>query len=119
MLALSPVAVRQAIGMARSTYSDYFQVLLEKGYVVANSKGSYGFYERPRLVDNDNENNVSQAGHNNENSASCGFQSPNGVHEDPQGNREINNIANGEDKKINIERDIRSEYPFRSDRFVF
>ena len=33
-LALSPAAVRQAIGMAQSTYRDQFNILLEKGYLV-------------------------------------------------------------------------------------
>ena len=35
-LALSPVAVRQAIGMARSTYHDQFHRLVDKGYLVAS-----------------------------------------------------------------------------------
>lgn len=119
MLALSPAAVRQAIGMARSTYSDYFQILLEKGYIVANSKGSFDFYERPRPADNFNENEVSSAGHDDKNGSSAGFQNPTGGQECPQNNREINNIENGRNKSINKDVNIRSEYPRRDDVFIF
>lgn len=47
-LALSPVAVRQAIGMARSTYHDQFAKLVDKGYLVANSGNSFDFFEVPQ-----------------------------------------------------------------------
>ena len=51
-LALSPVAVRQAIGMARSTYHDQFHKLLDKGYLVPSHGNSYNFYEVPQTVTN-------------------------------------------------------------------
>ena len=47
-LALSPVAVRQAIGMARSTYHDQFAKLVDKGYLVASSGNTYNFFEVPQ-----------------------------------------------------------------------
>jgi len=47
-LALSPVAVRQAIGMARSTYHDQFAKLVDKGYLVADKGNSYNFFEVPQ-----------------------------------------------------------------------
>ena len=43
--ALSPVAVRQAIGMARSTYHDQFHKLVDKGYLVPGTGNSFDFYE--------------------------------------------------------------------------
>lgn len=49
-LALSPAAVRQEIGMARSTYHDQFHVLLDKGYLVPSHGNSFNFYEVPRPV---------------------------------------------------------------------
>lgn len=49
-LALSPAAVRQEIGMARSTYHDQFHVLLDKGYLVPSHGNTFDFYEVPRLV---------------------------------------------------------------------
>ncbi len=47
-LALSPVAVRQAIGMPRSTYHDQFVKLLDKGYLVETSGNGFDFFEIPQ-----------------------------------------------------------------------
>ena len=47
-VALSPVAVRQAVGMARSTYHDQFHRLVDKGYLVPAAGNTYNFYERPQ-----------------------------------------------------------------------
>lgn len=46
--ALSPVAVRQAIGMARSTYHDQFHKLVNKGYLVPGTGNTFDFYEVPQ-----------------------------------------------------------------------
>ena len=46
--ALSPVAVRQAIGMARSTYHDQFHKLVDKGYLVPSHGNTFDFYEVPQ-----------------------------------------------------------------------
>lgn len=46
-LALSPVAVRQTIGMARSTYHDQFEKLVLKGYLVPSHGNTFDFYEVP------------------------------------------------------------------------
>ena len=50
---LSPAAINAAVGMPRSTYSDQFQVLLNKGYLVQTGNATYDFYEipRPRATD--------------------------------------------------------------------
>lgn len=48
--ALSPVAVRQAIGMARSTYHDQFHKLVDKGYLVPGAGNSFDFYEVPQTA---------------------------------------------------------------------
>ena len=47
-LALSPAAIFNAIGMPRSTYSDQFKKLVNKGYLVPKSGNTYDFYEVPR-----------------------------------------------------------------------
>lgn len=47
-VALSPVAVRQAIGMARSTYHDQFHKLVDKGYLVPLHGNTFAFYEVPQ-----------------------------------------------------------------------
>ena len=46
-LALSPAAIRDAIGMARSTYHDQFSKLISKGYLVHAHGNTYNFYEVP------------------------------------------------------------------------
>ncbi len=46
--ALSPAAVRQAIGMARSTYHDQFHKLVDKGYLVQGTGNTFDFYEVPQ-----------------------------------------------------------------------
>lgn len=57
--ALSPAAVRQAIGMARSTYHDQFHNLVDKGYLVRESGNHYVFYEKPHM--SPESNNVADA----------------------------------------------------------
>ena len=46
-LALSPAAVRQTIGMARSTYHDQFEKLVLKRYLVPSHGNTFDFYEVP------------------------------------------------------------------------
>lgn len=49
MLALSPAAIRQAVGMPSSTYRDQFIKLIDKGYLVQRGDGNtYDFYETPQ-----------------------------------------------------------------------
>jgi hypothetical protein len=40
--------VREAIGMARSTYNDQVQNLIDKGYLVLSHGNTYDFYEVPQ-----------------------------------------------------------------------
>ena len=47
-LALSPVAVRPATGMPRSTYQDQFTKLMDKGYIVQESGNVFKFFEKPQ-----------------------------------------------------------------------
>lgn len=47
-LALSPAAIRQAIGMPRSTYQDQFVRLMDRGYIVQQSGNVYHFFEKPQ-----------------------------------------------------------------------
>ncbi|MBR5279286.1 MAG: hypothetical protein IKU23_08555 [Clostridia bacterium] len=47
-MALSPVAVRNAIGMARQTYNDQIEKLIEGGYLVPSHGNTYDFYEVPQ-----------------------------------------------------------------------
>lgn len=61
--ALSPVAVRQAIGMARSTYHDQFHKLVDKGYLVPSYGNTFDFYEVPKSA-TQSQTSVSDAGLN-------------------------------------------------------
>lgn len=62
-IALSPVAVRQAIGMARSTYHDQFHRLVDKGYLIPVSGNTFEFYEVPQAA-TQTKNDVSEDGLN-------------------------------------------------------
>ena len=58
--ALSPAAVRQAIGMARSTYHDQFHNLVDKGYLVPIVGNHFVFYEKPHKEENPSCVNANQ-----------------------------------------------------------
>lgn len=58
-LALSPAAINQAIGMARSTYHDQFRKLVNKGYLVQGQGNSYDFFEKPQPRGGSQEKSVS------------------------------------------------------------
>ena len=47
-LALSPAAVREAVGMPRSTYNDQIRILIDKGYLVPSHGNTFDFYETPQ-----------------------------------------------------------------------
>ena len=49
-LALSPAAIRQAIGLKRSTYHDKFHELEAKGYLVNTHGNTFEFYEVPQAA---------------------------------------------------------------------
>lgn len=50
-LALSPAAIRQAVGMPASTFRDQFIRLVDKGYLVQRGDSNiYDFYEIPQRV---------------------------------------------------------------------
>ena len=51
MLALSPAAIRQAVGMPPSTYRDQFVKLIDKGYLIQRGESNtFDFYETPQRV---------------------------------------------------------------------
>ena len=97
-LALSPTAIRQAIGMPPQTYRDQFLKLIDKGYLVQSGNGNtYDFYEvpqtrAPHTNENENEENATCAFE----CATDGFEKPQGVENATTDSREINinNIDN-------------------------
>ena len=90
-LALSPAAVRQAIGMARSTYQDQIENLIAKGYLVQTGANSFDFYEVPKPRHGNNQNPVSVVGLNFEECTSDGKDQDPAVPLNTTENIEINN----------------------------
>ena len=64
-LALSPAAIRQAIGMPRSTYQDQILKLIDKGYLIETGANSFDFYEVPKPRHGNNQKPVTADGLNN------------------------------------------------------
>lgn len=59
MLALSPAAIRQAVGMPQSTYRDQFTKLIDRGYLVQRGNtNTYDFYETPQCATHTEKNNT-------------------------------------------------------------
>ena len=88
-LALSPAAVRQAIGMAQSTYRDQFNLLLDKGYLVQTGGNTFDFYEIPRAAIKENEE--TRRADSNEMSAAAFDTTSQAANSIYQENIEINN----------------------------
>ena len=108
-LALSPVAVRQAIGMARSTYHDQFHKLVDKGYLVPSTGNTFEFYEAPKTAAQ-TKNEVSADGQKNFECTGDNIQEDRDRDTVLSENTEINNITNTPNNKgINNENKIQGE----------
>lgn len=91
-LALSQAAIREEIGMARSTFHDQFHVLVDKGYLVLSHGNTYDFFETPQpRPDKDSKNDVPQAGLDFENNTFDGFADTQAVQNSTENQIEINN----------------------------
>ena len=90
-LALSPAAIRDAIGLSVSTCNDQIKVLIDRGYLVPSHGNTYDFYEVPqprtvRVLSN------TSLGHNFDDEQTAlgnGFTAA--VQNQTAGDREINN----------------------------
>lgn len=89
-LALSPVAVRQAIGMARSTYHDQFHKLIDKGYLVPAHGNTFEFYEVPQSATQPPKT-MTDSGHDFENNPSADSPEPRAEQDILAEDIEINN----------------------------
>ena len=98
-LALSPVAVREAIGMANSTYRDQVQKLIDRGYLVPSHGNTFEFYEVPqtRVVDT-TKNEAATTATEQPGAADQNLRAVSNV--EPQ-SREINNTATSTTNGIN------------------
>ena len=105
-LALSPAAVRQEIGMARSTFHDQFHILVDKGYLVHSHGNTYDFYEVPQTSGGTEEKSPLLAdGLTNENCTSVEIAFPQDEQRISSQNTEINNSQEETNKVINITQD--------------
>ena len=94
------MAVRQAIGMARSTYHDQFHKLVDKGYLVPKHGNTFDFYEVPRAATHIG-NNISTDGLDfEENPVSSSCIASGGQNISPE-DIEINNIYINKNTSIN------------------
>ena len=111
-LALSPVAVREAVGMARSTYNDQVQNLIDKGYLVLSHGNTYDFYEVPQPRAVRDLNDTSLVINSDEHLTTAVNEVTDAVNLCTASNREINNSANSiNNESINIEFPSRIEVP--------
>ena len=106
-LALSPAAVRQAIGMAQSTYRDQFNILLEKGYLVQTGGNTFDFFEKPRVAANVNQETRAAITH--EEITADLTENEQAANDIDLANREINNSSNFLNRDINSEEDYINE----------
>ena len=100
-LALSPAAIRQAVGMPPQTYRDQFVKLIDKGYLVQRGSGNtYDFYETPKRATCSTENSTDD-GYDFTDAVQQQTQAvQNTTAEDIEINKNIiNNIDNGGEKQ--------------------
>lgn len=103
-LALSPAAIRQDIGMARSTYHDQFHKLVDKGYLIPAHGNTFDFYEVPQARDGVKEENAKLAvGFNFENDTIDEQAMPQAANAVLAENIEINNTDSSINSEINTE----------------
>ena len=111
-LALSYAAVREAIGISRSTYNDQVDNLIFKGYLVHSHGNTYDFFEvpQPRAIVKKNDTSLV-----NDYSNACPravIEVTDDVNLCTADNREINNSENVINNEItNIEFPSRIEVP--------
>jgi hypothetical protein len=98
-LALSPVAISQAIGMPASTYRDQFKKLVDKKYLVQRGEGNtYDFYE---VAQRDTHSTEDSTGCNISETADA-LPRAGDVDKGTSENREINSINNSKYSIDNI-----------------
>ncbi len=103
-LALSPAAIRQDIGMARSTYHDQFHKLVDRGYLVPAHGNTFEFFEVPQTRDETKEENKElPAGLDFENGTIDVQAMPQAVNVVLPEDIEINNTDSSINSDINIE----------------
>ena len=106
--ALSPAAVRQTIGMARSTYHDQFEKLVLKRYLVPSHGNTYEFYEVPQAA-TQSQNALSADGLDFEESPPCDTSMPSPGQSVSAEDIQIDNRDLGTDRGINTQKETEGE----------
>ena len=103
-LRFPPAAIRQDIGMARSTYHDQFHKLVDRGYLVPAHGNTFEFFEVPQTRDETKEENKElPAGLDFENGTIDVQAMPQAVNVVLPEDIEINNTDSSINSDINIE----------------
>lgn len=103
--ALSPVAIRQAIGMPPQTYRDQFAKLIDKKYLVQTGGNIYEFYEKPQHEAKAYQKSETNDGYD---FTACVVHKTNDVEYNTADNREINkintinSINNAQEKQVSL-----------------
>ena len=110
--ALSPTAVRQQIGMARSTFHDQFHRLVDKGYLVHSHGNTFHFYEVPVSATRHSSQVSSGRGDVNESNPDAEKGAPTGEQAVLAEDIEINNKTTQPTTRTNIERIQMKEFVY-------
>ena len=90
-LALSPAAIRQAVGMPQSTYRDQFTKLIDRGYLVQRGESNtYDFYETPQCATHTAKNGLESDTASGYDFTADAFGAPQAVNNGTAEDREIN-----------------------------
>lgn len=109
--ALSPTAIRQAIGMPPQTYRDQFVKLIDKKYLVQTGGNTYEFYERPQHEAKPYKNQKTDDEYD---FTACVLNKTNNVEDYTAVNREINKI-----NTINNINTVQEKQVSLADTFIF
>lgn len=107
-LALSPAAIRQTIGMARSTYHDQFDKLVLKRYLVPSHGNTYEFFEVPQPA-TQTQKAMTADGLDFEESPPCDTPMPSHGQTGTGQDIEIDNRATQTDSLINTQNETESK----------
>lgn len=112
-LALSPAAIRQAVGMPQSTYRDQFTKLIDRGYLVQRGESNtYDFYETPKRATHTQKDKTVDG----YDFTADAFGTPQAVNDEAAENIEIN-INNTNMKNIGGEKQVSP--PPKKEQFIF
>ena len=107
MLALSPAAIRQAVGMPPSTYRDQFTKLIDRGYLVQRGDGNtYDFYETPQRATPTEKSDLESDTVDGYDLTANAFEAPQAVNNDTSEDREININNTNSINKFGVEKQV-------------